>query len=295
MLELMYKKLNKPIEKQGKTKLINIMSRLCNFLLFFHIDIRRKVFKQILDNLGGKLRLILYGGAPMDKPAIIGLSNFGISINQGYGLTETSPVISAETDHFKKPGATGLVMCNEEAKIYNPNDEGIGEIIVKGPNIMLGYYKDEEATKEAIKDGWFYTGDLGYIDEEGFLYITGRKKDLIVLKNGKNVYPLELEFLISKLPFVEECMVFGMPKDGDEKDPVVSAKIVYNEETMKQLYPDKKEEEYRDIIWEQVKEINQNLSTYKHIKEIIVTTEPLIKTTTQKVKRAEEMKKILAK
>ena len=295
MLELMYKKLTKAIEKQGKTKLINVMSKLCNFLLFFHIDIRRKVFKQILDNLGGKLRLILYGGAPMDKPAIIGLSNFGISINQGYGLTETSPVISAETDHFKKPGATGLVMCNEEAKIYNPNDEGIGEIIVKGPNIMLGYYKDEEATKEAIKDGWFYTGDLGYIDKEGFLYITGRKKDLIVLKNGKNVYPLELEFLISKLPFVEECMVFGMPKDGDGKDPVVSAKIVYNEETMKQLYPDKKEEEYRDIIWEQVKEINQNLSTYKHIKEIIVTTEPLVKTTTQKVKRAEEMKKILAK
>lgn len=291
MLDIVYKKINKGIKAQGKEKLINFMKPITNALAKIHIDLRKKVYKQILDNLGGKIRLVIHGGAPADKATIVGLNSFGISTIQGYGLTETSPVVAAEADYKKNPGAAGLIMVNEEAKIDNPNEEGIGELVVKGPNIMLGYYENEEETNKVLKDGWFYTGDLGYFDKKGFLFITGRKKDVIVLKNGKNVYPLEIEFLISKLPFVEENMVYGKPDKN--KDYIISAKIVYNEEVMKELYPDKDVNDYKDIIWKEIKEkINSQMPEYKHIKEIQVTNEPLIKTTTQKVKRAEEFRKI---
>ena len=179
-------------------------------------------------------------------------------------------------------------MANVEIKIDNPNEEGIGEIIAKGPNVMLGYYENEEATNEVIVDGWFHTGDLAYRDKDGYIFIAGRKKNVIVLKNGKNIYPEELEILINDLPYVEESMVFGMPK---EDDLVVSAKIVYNKEFKeKNNYT---EEELREKIWQDIKEINKELPTYQHIKNIIVTDEPMIKTTTAKVKRYEEIKKII--
>lgn len=291
MLDMMYKKIMKGIKEQGKEKLIDNMTKITNFLTRIHIDIRKKLYKQVLDNLGGKLRLILYGGAPMEKDTVIGLSNFGIDLVQGYGLTETSPVISAETDYFKRPGSSGLVMKNEEVKIDLPNEAGIGEIVVKGPNVMIGYYENEEETRKVLKDGWFYTGDLGYFDKDGYLYLTGRKKDVIVLKNGKNIYPQELEFLISKLPFVEENMVYGKPVK--KNDYIICAKIVYNYDVMKEMYPQVKEEEYKEIIWKEIKNnINMNIPDYKHIKEIIVTKEPMIKTTTQKIKRAEELKNL---
>lgn len=292
MVDIVYKKINKGIKEQGKEKLINFMKPITNGLTKIHIDLRKKVYKQIIDNLGGKIRLVIIGGAPADKSTILGLNSFGISIIQGYGLTETSPVVSAEADYKKNPGAAGLVMVNEEVKIDNPNEEGIGEVVVKGPNVMLGYYENEEETNKVLKDGWFYTGDLGYLDKKGFLFLTGRKKDVIVLKNGKNIYPQEIEFLISKLPFVAENIVYGKP--NKDKDYVISAKIVYSEEEMKGLYPDAKKSEYKDIIWKEIKEkINTQMPEYKHIKEIQVTDEPLIKTTTQKVKRAEEFKKIV--
>lgn len=291
MLDIVYKKINKGIKDQGKEKLINFMKPITNSLTKIHIDLRKKVYKQILDSLGGKIRLVIHGGAPADKSTIVGLNSFGISTIQGYGLTETSPVISAEADYKKSPGSAGLIMKNEEVKIDSPNEEGIGEVVVKGPNVMLGYYENEEETNKVLKDGWFYTGDLGYLDKKGFLFLTGRKKDVIVLKNGKNIYPQEIEFLISKLPFVEENIVFGKP--SKDKDYIISAKIVYSSENMKELYPDKEESEYKDIIWKEIKEkINTQMPEYKHIKEVQVTSEPLIKTTTQKVKRAEEFKKI---
>lgn len=292
MLEMMYKKINKTIKDTGKARIVNVMKVIANALLKLHIDVRRIFFKQILQNLGGKLRLVLYGGAPMEKSTVVGLSSFGIDMVQGYGLTETSPVISAETDFYKRPGSAGLIFCNEEVKINEPNEQGIGEILVKGPNVMLGYYENEQATEEVLKNGWFYTGDLGYMDRGGYLYITGRKKDVIVLKNGKNIYPQELEFALSKLPFVEEVFVYGKPNKNH--DLTICAKIVYKDETMKELYPELKPKDYQHMMWEQVKKVNQTLSDFKHIKEITITTEPLIKTTTQKVKRAKELERTLA-
>lgn len=291
MLEAMYKKIKKGIEEQGKTKLVAVMSKVCNFLLKFGIDIRRKVFKQILEQLGGHLRVIICGAAPLEKATIEGLSNLGINLLQGYGLTETSPVLAAENDKFKRPGSCAFPMPNVEIKIDQPNENGVGEIIAKGPSVMLGYYENEEATKEVLKDGWFHTGDLGYLDQDGCLFITGRKKDVIVLKNGKNIYPQELEILISKLPYVAENIVFGKPdKNGDLS---LCAKIVYNDELMEQTFGTVSKEEYHDLIWTEIKNINHTMPAYKAIHEIVVTDEPLIKTTTQKVKRFEEIAKTL--
>lgn len=291
VLETMYKKITKAIEEKGKTKLINTMSKISNALLKCKIDLRKVFFKQVLDNFGGNLRLVLYGAAPMNKDTIVGFNNLGIDLVQGYGLTETSPVISAETDKEKRPGSVGLVLPTLEAKIINPDENGEGELAVKGPSVMMGYYKNEEENKKALKDGWFYTGDYAYIDKDGFLFITGRKKDIIVLKNGKNVYPQEIEFLINKLPYVTESLVYQ--RERSNTDTMLCAKIVYDKDIIKDVLGDKKEEEYKNIIWNEIKEINKTLPVFKHIKNIDITTEPFVKTTTQKVKRYEELKKIV--
>ena len=235
LLEAMYKKIMVQIEKQGKTKTVKFGIKLSKFLLKFGIDIRRKLFKEIIDNLGGKLRFVISGASAIDKNVAEGFNNFGILAVQGYGLTETSPVLTAENAKVLRSGSIGYPLPEVEIKIDNPNEEGIGEIIAKGPNVMLGYYENEEATNEVLVDGWFHTGDLGYMDKDGIIFIAGRKKNVIVLKNGKNIYPEELELLINNLPYVAESMVFGMPK-GD--DLVVSVKIVYNESYVKDKYKD---------------------------------------------------------
>ena len=286
LLEAMYKKITTQIEKQGKTRTIKIAKAVSNFLLKFGIDIRRKIFKQIIDQLGGGIRLAVSGAAGIDKEVAKGFADFGIRTIQGYGLTETAPVIAAENSKHVRYGSVGFAMPNVDVDIFEPNEQGIGEIIARGPNVMQGYYENEEATKEVIIDGWFHTGDLGYVDKDGYLYITGRKKNVIVLKNGKNIYPEELELLISDLPYVLENMVFGFPKDDDL---IVSVKIVYNKEAL----PNMSEEEIYNKVWEDIKQINSELTTYKHIKKLIVTDEPMIKTTTQKVKRFQEIEKII--
>lgn len=294
LIDKMYKTVMSEVEKQGKTKLINRAVKVSNFLLKFKIDIRRKLFKAVIDGLGGKMRTIISGGAPLDQNIAKRFDEFGIQMIQGYGLTETSPVIIAENPKRKKYGSTGVPMEHVQIEIVNKDDNGIGEIRAKGPNVMLGYYEDEERTNEVLKDGWFYTGDLGYIDRDGFVFITGRKKDLIVLKNGKKVFPEEIETLVLRLPEVEECFVFGMPSKEDENDVKVSIKLVYNERVVKEKYGDISEEELYKIIWDKIKEINTSLPKYKYMKHMILTKEPLIKTTTNKVKRNEEMKLILS-
>ncbi|MGN1299083.1 MAG: AMP-dependent synthetase/ligase [Candidatus Scatovivens sp.] len=288
LLESMYKKIILEIDKQGKTKIINIGIKLSNFLLKFGIDIRRKLFKQIIDQLGGNLRFIISGASGIDKKVAKGFNDFGILTIQGYGLTETSPVLCAENESARKLGSCGIPMLRVNLRIDNPNEDGIGEIVVTGPNVMLGYYENEESTSEVLKDGWFYTGDLGYVDKDGFLFITGRKKNVIVLKNGKNIYPEELENVISNLEYVSESMVYGKPK---EDDFIVSVKIVYNEEIIKSKYNTTSEDKIKEIIWNDIKNINKQFPNYKHIKHLDITTEPMIKTTTAKIKRHEEIKK----
>ncbi len=292
VLETMYKKIQKGIKEQGKEKIVNIMSKIANFLLIFHIDIRRKIFKSVLNQLGGNLRIAYFGAAAMDKNVIKGYNNFGIDTVQGYGLTETSPLLAAETDKEHCPGSVGMAPYNVELKLEDVDEKGVGEIVAKGPNIMLGYYENEEATKEVMKDGWFHTGDLGYYNKDGYLFITGRKKEVIVLKNGENIFPSEIEFLVNKLPYVVESLVF--PRENSKGEIAIGVKVVYDKDHIKDQFGEKTEKEYKKLVWEDIKVINQELSQFKKLKELILTSEPLEKTTTQKVKRFKEIEKILA-
>ena len=292
LTEAIYKAIRKEIEKQNKTKLVDTMTKICNFLLKFKIDIRRVVFKSILKELGGKLRLIVVGGAAQDPEVIKGFDSFGITTVQGYGLTETSPVVAAESYVFRKTGTVGRPMPNVEVKIFNPDDDGVGEVIVRGPNIMLGYYEMEDKTNEVLVDGWFHTGDIGYLDEDGCLVLTGRNKSMIVLKNGKKVFPEELETIVNRLDLVLESMVYGLENEDDKVDVTLSIKVVYDDEYIKEKYSDKTDEELDKILWEQIKEINKGFPRYKHIQNMTTTHTELIKTTTKKIKRFEEMKLI---
>lgn len=295
LIDKMYSTMIKEIEKQGKTKLINFTIKISNILLKFHIDIRRKIFKELINALGGNMRFIVSGGAPLDSKVSKWFNQIGIHLVQGYGLTETSPVISAENDNCIKYGSVGKPMNSVEILIKNPDSNGIGEIAVKGPNVMLGYYNNETQTNAVLKDGWFYTGDLGYIDKDGFLFITGRKKDLIVLKNGKKVFPEEIELLINRLDEVEESFVYGLPDRNDKNDVKVAVKIVYNKDFVNNKYPDISEKDLEAVLWAKIKDINKTLPMYKYIKHMTFTSEPLIKTTTNKIKRNEELKQILTK
>lgn len=294
LVEAIYNKVVKEIDKQGKTKLIKNAIRVSNFLLKFHIDVRRKLFKQLIDQLGGKMRFVISGGAPLDPKIQKGFIDLGINLAQGYGLTETSPVIAAENMYKSRTGSIGVPMENVTVEIVNKDDNGIGELRAKGPNVMLGYYENEEETNKVLKDGWFYTGDLGYIDKDGFIFITGRQKNMIVLKNGKKIFPEEIETLVNRIDLIDECMVFGMPDEVDKNDVKLSVKVVYNKDEIKQKYGDISFDEIRDIIWNRIKnEVNTTVPRYKHIMNMILTDKELIKTTTKKVKRNEELKEIL--
>lgn len=292
LYESIYKRLMKNIEKKGKLPEVEKMIKLTNMFSKVGIDIKRVVFKDIIDGLGGKIRLLVNGAAALSPEVEKGFNDLGITTVQGYGLTETSPVISAGTDFEQRIGSVGKVFPSVKLKIINKDENGIGEIYVKGPTVMLGYYQNEEATKEVLDKGWFNTGDLGYVDKKGFLFLCGRKKSVIVLKNGKNVFPEEIETVINKIEGVKESFVYGQAEEDDKIDLKVCAKIVYDKELMKEIYHVEKEEEIYDILWDKIKEINKTMPEYKYVKKIIVTDEELAKTTTQKIKRHEEMKKI---
>ena len=292
LFEAMYKKIMKGIEKKGKLKTVQRGIKISQFLLKFGIDIRRKLFKEILDNLGGEARLFVAGGAALAPETEKGFNEFGVKMLQGYGLTESSPVIAAEDDKYQRLGSIGKAFPSLDVKIDNPNEEGIGELLAKGPSIMMGYYNNEEATKETLdEDGWLHTGDLARIDEDGYIFISGRKKFVIVLKNGKNIYPEELETVVNNIEGVTESFVYGKPEDdGDYK---ICAKIVYDKEVVEKVYGVTNEEEIKQAIWQEVKKANKTMPAYKYVREIIVIDKPLIKTTTQKIKRFEEIKTVL--
>lgn len=290
LFENMYKKVMKGIEKKGKLETVKKGIKISQFLLKFGIDIRKKLFKEIHDNLGGKARLFVAGGAALDPEAEKGFNELGFAMYQGYGLTESSPVIAAEDDKYQRLGSIGKAFPNMEVKIEEPNEDGVGELMAKGPTIMLGYYNNEEATKDTIEDGWLHTGDLAKIDKDGYIFICGRKKFVIVLKNGKNIYPEELETLVNKIEGVKETFVYGRPEDdGDYK---ICAKIVYDKGLMEEIYHVTNEEEIKEAIWQEVKKVNKTMPAYKYIREVTVTDKDLIKTTTQKIKRFEEMKTV---
>ncbi len=295
IIEAMYKKIFQQAKKQGKDVLLRRMLGLSSFLMKFGIDVRRKLFHSVLEQLGGKIRFVISGAAAISPEVAKGFNDLGILTIQGYGLTETAPVLAAENAQNIRTGSVGVAMCNVDLEIHEPDENGIGEVIARGPNVMLGYYENPQETEKVLRDGWFFTGDLGYIDKDGFLFLRGRKKNVIVLKNGKNVYPEEIEILLNRLPYLEETMVFGWEK-GD--DYVISAKLVYKEEPILEMYPEMKGEEgldkekFQAMVQKDIDDINKILPSYKHIKRLVLNDEPTVKTTTAKIKRFEEIKKL---
>ncbi len=293
VFERMYQKMLKSIEEKGKMEKVRRAVKVSNALLKCGIDMRKKFFKEIFESLGGKLKFLVAGGAALNPEVQKGMQSIGLNIVQGYGLTETSPVVSAEVNKYCRLGSIGKKFESVEVKLDDVDEEtGIGELLVKGDSVMLGYYENDEANKAVFTDdGWFRTGDYAKIDKEGYIFICGRKKFVIVLKNGKNVYPEELEMLVNNLPMVLESLVYATPEKND--DSVISLKVVYDKDYIKEHYGDISEEEIKDLIWKEVKVINRTMPTYKYIKKLIVSDEEFEKTTTNKIKRKVETEKIL--
>ena len=281
--ESMYKTIMKNLEKQGK---LEIVKKLMEENRNKSMAEKKEIFKDIHNIFGGEIKLFVSGAAALDKEVEYAFRDWGINLCQGYGLTETSPVIGVETDENFKVGSIGKALPHIEARIDDADSEGIGELMVKGPNIMLGYFGDEKATAEVLeKDGWFHTGDLAKIDEDGYIFICGRKKSVIVLKNGKNIFPEEMESLVNKIEGVKEAFIFGKKQSDDKEDIKINVKIVFDREIMKEAYKAETEEEIHKVLSDKIKEINKIMPKYKAIRGMIISEEPLIKTTTNKIKR----------
>ena len=292
LIENLYKKINSSIEKGGKAPLVNSMIHITNALKTLGIDIKRKVFAEIYENLGGNLRFIVSAAAPIDMKVGKWIQDIGITFLQGYGLTETAPIAALTPEYETKIGSAGKHVICAEVRIDNPNENGEGEILIKSDTLMLGYYENEKATNEVIKDGWFHTGDIGYLDNDEFIYITGRSKNVIVTQNGKNIYPEEIELLLGKIEEIKECMVYGKQLKEGDKELTVTAKVIPNLEFIEKNYgKDLSDDKIHSIIWEKIKSVNKELTSYKVIKHLEIKKDEFEKTSTMKIKRYVETKK----
>lgn len=296
LVESLYKKINEQIVKSKKDKLVNTMIHVTNVLKAAGFDIKKKVFKEIYDNLGGNLRIVVSAAAPIDKKVGVWLENIGITFLQGYGLTETAP-ISALTPEYKPCiGSAGKPIVQAKVKVKNPNENGEGEILIKTPTLMIGYYEDEEETKKVIdEDGYFNSGDIGYIDEDGYIFITGRSKNVIVTQNGKNIYPEEIEMLLDKVDEIKESMVYGKEPDKnskkEQKELIITARVIPDYEKIEELHGKLSKEEIHDLIWNKIKEVNKKLTSYKAVKSLEIKEGEFEKTSTMKIKRYKELNK----
>lgn len=294
LLENLYRNIMKNIQKSGKEKLVASMMQITNLLKGFGIDIKKKVFKEIYAGLGGKLRLVVSAAAPIDKKVGKWYTDLGLLFIQGYGLTETSPISAVTPDFENIIGSAGKIIINGKVKVDNPDEKGEGEILLSTDTLMMGYYEDQEATDEVIEydeEGrrWFHSGDIGYVDKDGFIFITGRIKNVIVTQNGKNIYPEELELLLSPVQEILECMVYGKEIEG-EKELKVTCRVIPNYDKIKELYGEKSIKEIYDIIWDKIKQVNKKVTPYKAIKGLEIRDGEFIKTTTKKIKRFVEIK-----
>ena len=261
-----YKGIWKNAKKSGKDKILKVLIKVSNGLRKVGIDLRRVFFKSVIDAFGGNLEMLIVGGAPLDLKVAKGFDDLGITVIGGYGITECSPIISTDRNKDFRFGSAGLPIPGVEVKVDNPDENGEGELLVKGPIVMLGYYNNPEATAEVFEGEWFRTGDYGRIDDEGFIFITGRKKNLIITPNGKNVYPEEIEAVIQHVEGVTEVVVY-------ETENLICAEI-YTET------PDQKERIKADV-----QALNKTLPSYKHIQKVVFRDTEFEKTTTKKIKR----------
>jgi len=285
ILESIHKKIWTTIKKENKDGKVKTGLALTRFMnKFLKIDLTKKIFKDIHKSLGDSIKFLIVGGAAPDNDVIKDLREFGFNVRQGYGLTETSPIIAVNQLKKYKDAAAGIPLPGLEVKIHEPDEEGIGEIKVKGDSIMLGYYQNEEATNNVLKKGWLYTGDLGYMDKDGFLHITGRQKNVIVTRNGKNIFPEEVEAYLNKSEYIKECIVYGK----EHKDDTMVCALIHPDFDLVKSAIGKDEvtdEEVYSFIKAEVKKINKDMPLYKKVKTIEIRKEEFIKTTTKKIKR----------
>lgn len=270
------------------------MMQITNLLKGVGIDIKKKVFKEIYDGVGGKLRFIVSAAAPIDKKICKWYSDLGICFLQGYGLTETCPITAVTPEFEPRIGSAGKTIINGKVKVDNPDKNGEGELLISTNTLMMGYYEDQEATDEVIEYGedgrrWFHSGDIGYVDKDDYIYITGRIKNVIVTQNGKNIFPEELELLLASVEEIEECMVYGKEVEG-EKELIVTCRAIPNYDKIKETYGDKTDKEIHEIIWNKIKSVNKKVTNYKAIKCLEIKDGEFIKTTTKKIKRFVEVK-----
>lgn len=288
-VETLYKKMWQAAEKSGRAQTLRRMIKVSNFLRKLGIDLRRKLFRSVLDAFGGKLELIICGGAYLHQEIIDTFESIGITILNGYGITECSPLISCNRNKYQKKGSVGIPIIGEQIKIKDPDENGEGEICVKGPNVMLGYYKDPEATARVFdEEGYFRTGDYGRLDEDGWLYITGRLKNLIILSNGKNVYPEEIETEISRIYGVNEVVVYAGESSVQKNKEVIVAEIYPDFEALNMHGINNVEEYFNN----EIKKLNNKMPPYKAVKLVRIRNEEFKKNASKKILRFEIDKNI---
>lgn len=284
IFESMHKKVWKKAEDSGKADKMRAAVQVSKTLNKFNIKSTKKLFKAVHQAMGGNMQLLISGAAAIDPAVIEDFNAMGFTMIQGYGMTENSPIISVNKDRYYKPASVGLPMPGTEIKIIDVDENGIGEIICRGDSVMLGYYNDEEETKKVLVDGWLHTGDYGYFDRDGFLYISGRKKNVIVTKNGKNIFPEEVEFYLNKSDYIQEVVVWGTD-DERTGDTVVCAEIFPDYSYVEETHGKLSEEGLQKILKKVIDEINENMPLYKRVKRFYIREEEFEKTTTKKIKR----------
>lgn len=291
IFEKLYKKIWQNVRKKGKENTLKKIIGINNKTKKVGINIGKIFFKDILAVFGGRMRIMICGGAAISPEVLDGIRDFGINAVQGYGLTECAPLAALNPDTAPVASSIGIEFPGIKLEVQDVNEEGIGELCVKGPNVMMGYYQMPEETAEAVQDGWFHTGDLGYIDEQGYAYITGRKKNVIITKNGENVYPEEVEYTLNLSPIIEESMVYQTEAEN-KNDTIIAASIVLDMEGVEEFYgEDMSDEELENLVWEVVDKYNAINPVYKQIRKINVRKAELKKNTSKKIIRfAEENK-----
>lgn len=293
LIEHLYATIMKTIRKSNKEKAVLYMMQTTNALKNIGIDVKKKVFKEIYDGVGGKLKYIVSAAAPIDPKVGQWFTDLGVIFLQGYGLTETCPISAVTPEYDTRVGSAGKTIHNGIIRVDNPDEKGEGELVISTDTLMMGYYEDEEATRDVIEvdaNGrrWFHSGDIGRVDEDGFVYVTGRIKNVIVTQNGKNIYPEELELLLGDVDEIEESMVYGK-EVPDEKELIVTARVIPDYNKIEELYGDVSLAEIYRLIMHQIREINKKTTNYKAIKALEIKDGPFIKTTTQKIKRFAEI------
>lgn len=281
-LEMMHKKIWEAARKSGREGLLKGMIDVSNFLLKLGIDVRKPLFRSVRAAFGGSLETVICGGAKLDDTIIRTFTALGITVMNGYGITECSPLISCNRNRYQKPGSVGIPIILQDVRILNPDEDGDGEICVKGPNVMLGYYRNPEATAEAFtEDGYFRTGDFGHLDEEGWIYITGRLKNLIILSNGKNVYPEEIEAEIQKVPGVGEVVVYSGKSEKRNCKDLIVAEIYPNQEELDSLHI----ADMQAYFDAEIARINSRMPSFKAVKMVRLRETEFKKNTSRKIVR----------